>query len=128
MANAERISDTFDCVVMFPHHAKRGEMRARGASQFENNAQGRLTLRRRGAEMSAILTVARLKGFPEGERILLRMGEPIALDRAEHGKSATSLVIESAEKALEPKPKAEIDPETGEVKSTRKARTNERPP
>ena len=121
MANAEKISEAFDCVVMFPHHSKRGEMRARGASQFENNAQGRLTLRRRVRDMSAILTVARLKGFPEGERILLRMSEPIALDRMEHEKAATSLVIESAEKA--PEPKAEIDPETGEILPTKRAMT-----
>jgi hypothetical protein len=120
MANAEKISEAFDCVVLFPHHTKRGEMRARGASQFENNAQGRLTLRRRVRDMSAILTVARLKGFAEGERILLRMSEPIDLDRREHGKPATSLVIESAEKAPEPKePKAEINPETGEIRSTK---------
>jgi hypothetical protein len=67
------------------------------------------------------LTVARLKGFPEGERILLRMSEPIALDRMEHEKAATSLVIESAEKA--PEPKAEIDPETGEILPTKRAMT-----
>lgn len=125
LANAGKIADAFDCVVMLVHHAKRGEERGRGASQFGDNSQGELTLKRRGKEMATILTVERLKGFPEGERILLRMSEPIALKRREHGKPVTSLVIESAGPAPEPrerKPKAEVDPETGEVRSPRDAK------
>lgn len=103
MTNCERIVDAFGCVVLIPHHARRGELRSRGASQFENDAQGRLTLRRRGRDMSAILTVARLKGYQEGERILMRMSDPIEIDRTEYGKPVTSLVIESTEKAPEQK-------------------------
>jgi hypothetical protein len=96
MANAEQMVDAFDCVVVLIHHARRGTGRGRGAAQFGDNSQGELALRRSAKAMEAVLTVNRLKGFPEGERILLKMSEPIALQRMEHGKPITSLVIESA--------------------------------
>jgi RecA-family ATPase len=129
MANADKIANAFDCVVMLVHHAKRGEDRGRGADQFGANSQGELTLKRRGRDMATILRVARLKGFSEGERILLRMSEPITLRRQEYGRPVTSLTIESAERAPErvEQDQCEVDPATGEVRPSTKAKGEKKP-
>jgi hypothetical protein len=129
MANADKIANAFDCVVMLVHHAKRGEDRGRGADQFGANSQGELTLKRRGKDMATIMRVARLKGFSEGERILLRMSEPITLRRQEYGRAVTSLTIESAERAPErvEQDQCDVDPATGEVRPRRSARTESEP-
>jgi hypothetical protein len=124
MANAEKIASAFDCVVMLIHHAKRsakGEgagIRGRGASQFGDNSQGELTLERRSKAMEAVLTVARNKGCQEGERILLRLSEPVEI-RHEHGKPVSSLVIDSAGPA--PERRAKADKQEVEAKGKAKA-------
>jgi len=120
MSNAEKIAEAFDCVVLLIHHKLRGSNRGRGAAQFGDNSIGELVLDRRGLAMSAILTVNRLKGQPEGERLQLTMSEPIFVDRYEYDKPMTSLVIQELGPAPERKeraPRAKVDPDTGEVVS-----------
>ncbi len=118
LVNAQALAQRFDCFVLAVHHIgwnEEAKDRPRGWSGLPAALDVMILSERREGEMSATLTVQKLKDEPSGVRFSMQM-ERVVLGAAKTGREVSTLIVDEVTEA---ESQASASPKKSPAKSAR---------
>jgi AAA domain len=99
VANAGRLAQRFDCLVLIVHHVGLGDdKRMRGHSSLGGGVDATILCERQEGALEATLTIVKLKDEASDVRFLARMSR-VVLGHDEDGDEISTLIVDSVEEA-----------------------------
>jgi len=97
LANAGKLADDFNCLVLIVHHVGHtDDRRMRGHSSLGGGVDAQILCERAKGALEATLTVIKLKDDASDVRLLARLSR-IVLGHDEDGDEISTLIVESVE-------------------------------
>jgi hypothetical protein len=99
LANAGKLAQRFDCLVLIVHHVGLGDdKRMRGHSSLGGGVDAAILCERHEGALEATLTIVKLKDEASDVRFLARMSR-VVLGHDEDGDEISTLIVDSVEEA-----------------------------